>query len=124
MNKVLIVEDEDILAKVLEEKFQDEKFEVAVAGDGELALELAKSFKPNVIILDLILPKKDGFDVLRDLKSHPELKQIPVVILSNLGQDEELKRGLALGAADYLVKTQHPIKEVVEKVKAQLMKGR
>src|SRR3989344_6181112 len=121
MNKVLIVEDEDILAKVLEEKFQDEKFEVAVAGDGELALELAKSFKPNVIILDLILPKKDGFDVLRDLKSHPELKQIPVVILSNLGQDEELKRGLALGAADYLVKTQHPIKEVVEKVKAQLM---
>lgn len=122
--KVLIVEDEEILAKVLEEKFKDEKFEVRIAIDGEVVLAEAKSFKPDIIVLDLILPKKDGFEVLKELKSNAILKQIPVVVLSNLGQDEEIKKVLSLGAVDYFVKTQHPIKEVVEKIKSYTLQSK
>lgn len=121
---VVIVEDEEILAKVLKEKLEKEKFNVSLAGDGDAAISLVNKVNPDIVILDLILPKKDGFEVLKELKSNARLKQIPVVVLSNLGQDQEIKRALSLGAADYLVKTQHPIKEVMEKVKEQLMKGR
>ena len=122
--KILIVEDEEILAKVLQEKFEKEDFKTVLAVDGELAISLAKSTRPNLIILDLILPKKSGFEGLKELKDDPELKTIPVIVLSNLGQDEEIKRALALGATDYLVKTQHPIKEVIEKVKGYLIESR
>jgi len=124
MNKVLIVEDEEILVKVLREKFIKEKFEVKVATDGDMALPRAKEFRPDIVVLDLILPKKDGFEVLKDLKSDSDLKNIPVLILSNLGQDEEIKKGLSLGAANYFVKTQHSIREVVEEVKRCISKSR
>lgn len=122
--KILIVEDEEILAKVLREKFEKEKFTVKLAMDGEVVLPAAKTFCPDLIILDLILPGKNGFEVLQELKSDSELKSIPVVVVSNLGQDEEIKNALNLGAVDYIVKTQHPINEVVEKVKRQLLKGK
>ncbi len=122
--KVLIVEDEELLAKVLKEKFEKESFDVAVASDGAEVLPLAEKNSPDLILLDLILPKKSGFEVLAELKADPELKIIPVIVLSNLGQDEEIKSALNLGAADYLVKTEHPINEVVEKVKQQLIKGK
>jgi len=115
--KILLVEDEPILADVLREKLQENKYTVDLATDGEAALEHARRFYPDIIILDLILPKKDGFEVLNELKSDIKLKNIPVVVLSNLGQDEEIKRALSLGAADYMVKTQHPINEIVEKIK-------
>lgn len=124
MFKVLIVEDEEILAKVLQEKFIDSDFTVALAIDGEAALPAAKSFLPDIIVLDLILPKKDGFQVLKELKADPELKNVPVIILSNLGQEEEIKRGLSLGAVEYLVKAQNPIKAVIEKVKNYLAKSK
>lgn len=84
-------------------------------------MSLVKSFHPDLVLLDLILPKKDGFEVLQELKADPGLKQIPVVVLSNLGQDEEIKKALDLGAVDYLVKVQHPINEVVEKVRKYLI---
>lgn len=122
--KVLIVEDEELLAKVLKEKFEKESFDVVVASDGAEVLPLAEKNSPDLILLDLILPKKSGFEVLAELKADPELKIIPVIVLSNLGQDEEIKSALNLGAADYLVKTEHPINEVVEKVKQQLIKGK
>jgi len=120
--KVLVIEDEEILAKILQDKFRNENFEVAVASDGAAAFPLAKNFSPDIIVLDLILPKKDGFEVLKELQADPDLKKVPVVILSNLGQEEEIKRGLALGATDYLVKAQNPIKAVVEKVKNYISK--
>lgn len=120
--KLLIVEDEEILIKVLEEKFKQEGFEVKIAQDGEVVLSITKDFHPDLILLDLILPKKSGFEVLKELKADPELKIIPVIILSNLGQDEEIKQALGLGAKDYYVKAQHPIKEVVEKVSQQLIR--
>lgn len=116
--KLVLVEDEEILQSVLKEKFEEAGFEMFVAADGEAAIPLIQEVNPKLIILDLLLPKKDGFEILKELKTNSNLKNIPVVILSNLGQDEEIKKALTLGALDYFVKTQHPIKEVVEKVKA------
>ncbi len=123
MSKILIIEDEEILAKILQEKFKAANFESEVAGDGDVALAIARKFAPDIIVLDLILPKKDGFQVLKELKSDSGLKKVPVIILSNLGQEEEIKKGFALGAADYLVKAQNPIKAVVERVKNYLLRG-
>jgi len=115
--KLFIVEDEEILIKVLREKFEEEKFTVKLAIEGGSAVSLIKNFKPDLILLDIILPKKDGLQILKELKSDPELSSIPVIVLSNLGEDDKIKTALKLGAVDYLVKTQHPINEIVEKVK-------
>lgn len=76
-----------------------------------------------MILLDIILPKKDGLQVLEEIKANPEFSHLPVIILSNLGEDEKIKSALKLGAVDYLVKTQHPINEVVEKIKEYLFKA-
>ncbi len=119
--KVLIVEDEEALRKVLQEKLQRAGFEVFVAEDGNEGWDMAKSKNPDIILLDLILPKRNGFDVLGMLKQDPELKSIPVFVLSNLAEDENLKKALQMGAEDYFVKSQHPINEVIEKVKDRLM---
>lgn len=118
---VLVVEDEKPLAEVLEDEFKGKGFNVHVAFDGEAALIHAKKHIPDIILLDILLPKKDGFEVLTELKADPALKNIPVIILSNLGQDEEVQKGLSLGAEDYFVKTEHPISEVVEKVQQRLV---
>jgi len=94
-----------------------EGFQVSTAGDGEAGLMSAKELKPDLILLDLILPKMDGFKCLEKLKEDPIIKRIPVIILSNLGQDSDLKRGLEMGAEDYLIKTDYTVKQVGEKVK-------
>lgn len=120
MNHILIVEDEDFLVRALKDNLVSEGHSVSVAMDGEAVfVELGKK-KPALILLDLLLPKKNGFDVLRDIRSNPEWSLIPVVILSNLGEDSEIKRALELGANDYFVKSQHPIQEVMEKVREYL----
>lgn len=118
--RILIIEDETILGKVLEEKFRAIDFEAKLVADGEKAMPAAHEFMPDIILLDLILPKKSGFVVLEELRADPELRLIPVIVLSNLGQEEDVKKALALGAKDYLVKIHHPIKEVIEKVKVYL----
>lgn len=122
--KILIVEDEEILRKVLVEKFEDEHFDVKAAVDGGAVMALVKSFKPDIVLLDIMLPKKDGLTVLQELKDDPEYKDIPVIMTSNLGEDDKIKSALKLGAVDYLVKTQHPIKEIIEKVKHHLIKAK
>ncbi|MEI7424622.1 MAG: response regulator [Candidatus Staskawiczbacteria bacterium] len=114
--KVLIVEDEEILYLVLKEKFTNAGHEVMVAVDGDQALPMAIEFKPDVILLDLVLPKKNGLDVLKELKSNFNLKLIPVVILSNLDGDETIEKAISLGAISYLLKTQYPIDTIIEKV--------
>ena len=119
--KVLIVEDEEALRRVLQEKMEHSGYETFAAKDGDEGFEMAKSKNPDIILLDLILPKHSGFDVLGMLKKDPELKGIPVFILSNLAEDENLKQALAMGAEDYFVKAQHPINEIVEKVKNRLI---
>jgi len=118
---VLIVEDEEVLAKVLAEKFEKSGYDVSIAGDGEEALTLAAKVKPDAVVLDLLLPKKSGFEVLEALKNDAELKMIPVVVVSNLGEDSDIKRALSLGAADYYVKSEHPINEIIEKIKNVLI---
>lgn len=119
--KILIVEDEETLRSVLQEKLTRSKYDVFVAKDGVEGFTMAKSKKPDLILLDLVMPKRDGFEVLTMLKDEDDLKNIPVIILSNLEEDENLKKALKLGADDYFVKSEHPISEVVEKVKAHLM---
>lgn len=119
--KILIVEDEDVLAKVLQEKFEKEGVKIEVARDGEVVFEVAKKSRPDLIVLDLILPKKHGLEVIKELKGDAELKNIPVFVLSNLDSDQDIKKALSLGAIDYFVKTQHPLKEIVEKVKEHLI---
>jgi DNA-binding response OmpR family regulator len=120
MNKVLIVEDEEFLIKTLEDNLVSEGYEVDSAMDGEGALEKIEKNKPDLILLDLLIPKKDGFYVLNQVKQNPEWKLIPVIVLSNLGGDIDIKKALELGADDYFVESQHPIQEVVEKVKKYL----
>ena len=122
--KILIAEDEEVLIKVLKEKFEKEKFVVKIAEDGSEVLPLVKSFKPDLILLDIIMPRQDGLSVLKELKADDEMSGIPVIITSNLGEDEKIKQALDLGAIDYLVKTQHPINEVVEKAKKYLLKAK
>jgi DNA-binding response OmpR family regulator len=126
MKKILIVEDEKVLADTLKEEFENAGFEVYTASDGEegLAVMRSKPERPDLVLLDLLMPRMNGFtfleEVSKDIKNN--LKAIPVIVLSNLGQDEDLKRALTLGAIDYYVKVQHPISEVIEKVKQHLEK--
>lgn len=115
--KIVLIEDDEILSKVLQAELTDAGFEVSQAFDGEAGLELVRSKRPDLVLLDLVLPKKHGFDVLAALKESPETKSIPVIILTLLGEDEDIKKGLRLGANDYLVKSSHAVGEIVEKVK-------
>jgi DNA-binding response OmpR family regulator len=116
-NKILLVEDDAVLAKVLYEELSDAEFEVFQAYDGEAGLRMAFEKMPGLILLDVLLPKKNGFEVLEAIKKSPEASRIPVIILTMLGSDEDIKKGLQLGANDYIVKSQHALPEIVEKVK-------
>ncbi|OGZ45792.1 MAG: hypothetical protein A3C84_03270 [Candidatus Ryanbacteria bacterium RIFCSPHIGHO2_02_FULL_48_12] len=116
--KIVLVEDDEILSKVLYIEFTDAGFEVSQAFDGEVGLELVRSKRPDLVLLDVILPKKQGFAVLEELKKSPETKTIPVIMLTLLGEDEDIKKGLRLGADDYFVKSSHAVGEIIEKVKS------
>lgn len=114
--KVLIVEDEEDVARAYEIKFKKAGLDASLSTDGEDALEKIMSIKPDVVLLDLMLPKRDGFWVLEEVKKRPELKKIKIIVLSNLGQEKDKERAFGLGAADYFVKTNISIKEIVDKV--------
>lgn len=116
MKKILIAEDEEILLNVLKDRFEAEGWEVSVAKDGEEATDLISKKSLDLILLDLLMPKKDGFEVLKEVRTDPKLKNLPIIVLSNLGGDDDIKKAMQLGANDYFVKTQHPMSEVVEKV--------
>lgn len=122
--KILIVEDEHMLADMYATKFSMEGFAVEKAADGSQAIERLKTEVPDVMLLDIIMPKLDGFSVLKEIKLDPRLKDIPVILLTNLGQDDDIKKGKQLGADDYFVKANHSPQEVVEKVRAVLAKQR
>lgn len=120
MNKILIVEDEEFLVRALKDNLEAEGCIVDAVMNGEEAVERLRAHRPDLILLDLLMPKRDGFYVLEQVKKSPELKLIPVIVLSNLGGDAEIKRALEMGADDYFVKSQHPIEEVIEKAKEYL----
>lgn len=120
MKKILFIEDEAAVQKTLGQSLRNKGYEVQAALDGELGLRLAKKEKPDLILLDLILPKIHGLDVLEKLRKDKETKDIPVIILTNLENVGEVERAIELGATTYLVKANYSLEEVVDKVKKAL----
>ena len=114
---VLLIEDDIFLAGIYQTKFELEGFRIAIARDGEEGLRLAAKDPPDVILLDILLPKLDGFEVLTRLKEHEKTKHVPVVMLTNLGQKEDVERAMRGGAIDYLIKAHFVPSETVAKVK-------
>ncbi len=127
MAKIMLVEDDNILVEMYQAKFELEGHDITVATNGEECLKMLETFKPELILLDILMPRVNGFHVLKEVKKHPELRQIPVILLTNLGESEvDMNRDLAraLGVADYLIKSHHTPDEVVEKaVKALEVKS-
>jgi len=117
MKKILLIEDEGALQKSLGDTFREDGFEVLGALDGEIGERLAESEKPDLIILDLTLPKKDGFEVFQSLKDNKKTADIPVVVLTNLERIEHVEKVLEMGAKTYLVKSNYTLKEILEKIK-------
>ena len=117
---VLAVEDDAFLSGIHKNKLAKEGFEVVVASNGRAALDFLKTRKPDIILLDLIMPVMDGFETLKELKADPETKDIKVIILSNLSQDEDKERVMQMGAIDYVVKANVSFREIVELVKNNL----
>jgi len=115
--KILMIEEDRFLRKIYKNKLSKENFEFIEATNGEEGLNKIVSEKPDIVLLDLILTRKSGFDVLVEMKRNGKTKKIPVIILSNLGQESDIKRGLSLGAKEYLVKTEISLFDVVNKIK-------
>lgn len=114
------MEDDEHIAKVYAIKLEKEGIDVSIARDGEEAIIKIATEKPDLIILDILLPKVDGFGVLEEIKKVPELGAIPVIVVSNLWKEEDQYRALALGANEYLIKVDYPIQEIIDKVKGYL----
>ena len=123
MSKILIVEDDKFLRELMVRKLTAEhSFEVLSAMDGESGLKAMKDQKPDLVLLDLILPGISGFDVLEKMKEDQHLTGMPVIILSNLGQQDDVEKGMKLGAIDYMVKAHFTPNEILEKIKQILEK--
>lgn len=121
--KVLLVEDEAALQHAMGEALRSAGFEVLSATDGEQAMLMGAGEKPDIVLLDLILPKHSGFDVLEALKKNPATEHIPVIVLTNLESAVEIDRAVSLGADSYLVKANYEVKEIIDKVRQVLSMG-
>ncbi len=117
MAKVLIVEDDPLMSRMYQKIFTFEKHEVMVSGDGEDALVQVRSFNPTIILLDIMMPKLNGLQVLEKLKADPDTKKIPVVMLTNLAGQQDAEAALTKGAVKYIVKSEHDPKDIVTMVK-------
>ena len=124
MQKILIVEDDNILSKAVKAALTEEGFETLIAVDGEDTLVKAKEFKPDLILLDLILPKKSGEDVLAEIKQDEELKHIPVLVTTVKSEPESISRCVALGAKGYFIKAHYTLEEIVKEIKKVLAGGK
>ncbi|MFC1701077.1 response regulator transcription factor [Patescibacteria group bacterium] len=122
--KILLIEDDEFIVRAYKDSLEQENLEIVTALDGNEGLEKAKAENPDLILLDLILPNKNGFEVLKELKMNDQLRKIPVIILSFLGQKTDIQKGKELGAIDYLIKTDFSLKQVVDKVKFHLAKSK
>lgn len=120
--KILIIEDEKTLLEAIAKKLQVKNYQTYTAMDGEEGLAKAKENIPDLILLDILMPKMDGFEVLENLNKDPDLAKIPVIIISNSGQPVEIERAMSLGVKDYLIKAEFDPEEVVAKVKNVLEK--
>jgi len=122
--KVLIIEDDSYISDMYRIKLESENFETTVAGDGIAGIKALEKQKPDIILLDIVMPRVDGFSVLKIIEKNPELKKIPVILLTNLGQKENVERGLEMGAVSYIIKAHFTPSEVVEKVKEILRENK
>lgn len=120
MQTILIIEDEPTLQKTLSLALTQEGYDIKNALDGEIGLKLAKEIKPDLILLDLILPKIDGFEALEELKNNETTKEIPIIVLTNLESTQEIERALVMGATTYLVKANYDLKDIIQKIKETL----
>lgn len=120
--KILIIEDEKLMLDLLQRKLTKEGYEISVAKDGEEGIRVIKEVKPNLILLDIIMPKMGGFEVMEEMNKDKELKKIPVIVISNSGQPVELDRAQKLGAKDWMIKTEFDPQEVIDKVVKQIGK--
>ena len=124
MKKILLAEDDKFLRTVYQQKLSEKKeWTILVAEDGEQAMQMITTEKPDLVIIDLMLPKKDGFQVITEMKQNETLKNIPIIISSALGQESDVKKGMDMGAVDYLTKTESTVGLIVEKVGEHLGKG-
>lgn len=117
---MVIIEDDEFILKALEIKLKEKDVDILVALDGRSGLKMVRDEKPDLVLLDLILPKMHGFEVLEILKNDKAVKDIPVIILTNLGQEEEEKKGRELGALDYFIKANTSLEKIVERVEEVL----
>jgi len=116
MAKVLVVEDDRFLVSAYRAKLEKAGYEVQIASDGDEALAVLKTFTPDVMLLDLVMPRRDGFSTLEEIKKDAKLAKIPVIVTSNLGQKEDIDKAMGLGANDYIIKSDLSIDELVSKV--------
>lgn len=114
---ILLVEDDPFLVDIYSTKLKEVGFSVEVAENGEITLKKIRERMPDLLVLDLVLPRVDGWEILKEIKTDPALAKIPVVILSNLGQKSEVDKGLSMGAVKYLIKAHYTPSEVIEEIK-------
>ena len=122
MKKILLVEDEEIMISLLQKKLTKEGYEISVARDGEEGLKAMREVRPDLVLLDIIMPKMGGFEVMEEMGKDKNLKDIPVIVISNSGQPVELDKAQKLGAKDWLIKTEFDPQEVLGKVVKQIGK--
>lgn len=122
--KILIAEPDQYIGRAVKEALVKEHFDVATARDGDEAMKMIYSERPDLVLLDLMLPGKNGFEVLEEVQMDEAISSTPVLIYSNLSQESDIEKAKALGASDYLVKTDISMREVVEKVRENLIKAR
>jgi DNA-binding response OmpR family regulator len=118
--KILIIEDDEFLLRMYSSKLEMEGYEIITATDGERGLKSVIKEKPDLILLDLLLPKKDGFQVLKEVRENQATKEIPVIVLTNLSQKKDIDRCYSLGISDYLIKAHFIPSEVIFKIKRAL----
>ena len=118
--KIIILEDDKFLLKAYEIKFKQSDFDVILATDGISGFELVEKEKPSLIILDLMLPRMNGFEFLKKIKSDEKLKNIPIIVVSNLGQKNDCEKAIKLGAKEFLIKTNYSLEEIIKKIKGYL----
>ena len=120
MKKILIIEDEELLYNLLRKKLTTEGYDVSVSEDGQKGLDSMRRNAPDLVLLDIVMPNKNGFEVMEEMKKDERLKNIPVIIISNSGQPVEIDRAKNSGAKDWLIKTEFEPLEVIKKVKKQI----
>jgi two-component system alkaline phosphatase synthesis response regulator PhoP len=121
--KILLVEDDPFILRMYETKFQWEKLEVKVADNGLDGLKYLEDFDPDIVLLDLLMPELDGFEVLRKIRADSKHNKLPVIVLSNINQDEDIRQAMELGATDYFVKSELTPSQVVDRIKEVLKRS-